>query len=41
MDGNEYKEQIIQQLQKINDVKLLRYLYTLVREMNGKQEKKG
>lgn len=41
MDSNEYKEQIIQQLQKINDVKLLRYLYTLVREMNSKQEKKG
>lgn len=40
MDSKEYREQIIQLVQKINDAKLLRYLYTLVREMNNKETKK-
>lgn len=33
MDNTKYKEQIMQMLQKINEEKLLRYLYVLLNEM--------
>lgn len=39
-ENNKYKEQIIQMLQKINEEKFLRYLYTLLNEMLIKQSEK-
>ena len=39
MDNNKYKKLIIEQLQKINEEKLLRYLYILVSEMASVQNK--
>ena len=40
MQNMDYKKLIIQHLQKINDERFLRYLYTLITEMVEKQSKK-